>query len=135
MYLTLMVLVPQVSLNSLIVVMLTGVVCQSLSCHGCGVPGHIRTNCPNHVKRVKSITLVSNPDYITVLLNGNVCECCMIDSGSDVTLVSSLLVDSSYYTGSLNTYRSDVLSSCAPVAGVRLQMVVTGLPYDSTTDS
>ena len=107
MYLTLMVPVPRVSLSSLIVVILTGVVRQNLSCHGCGEPGHIQTNCPNHVKRVKSVTLVSNPDYITILLNGNVCECCMIDSGSDVTLASSRLVNSSYYTGSLSTYRSD----------------------------
>ena len=52
--------------------------------------GHIRPNCPNRVERVKSPTVVvSNPDYITILLNGTVCEKYMIDSSSDVTLVSS----------------------------------------------
>ena len=79
------------------------------------------------MKRVKSPTVVSNPDYNNYC--SSQCERCMIDSGSDVTLVS---VDSSYYMGklrSLNTYRGDVLLSCAPVARVRLLVADFDMKY------
>ena len=77
---------------------------KQLICYNCNEPGHIRLNCPLRVKGVASPPFTSTPNanYISALLNGVVCNKCVVDSGSDVTCVSKRLVDSSAKPLSLN---------------------------------
>ena len=98
-------------------------------------PGHIRPNCPLKVKRIASPPLTSTPNanYISALLNGVVCNKCVVDSGSDVTCVSKHLVDSSSYTGKatvLKSYKSSDASIRSPLAIVRLQVA----DFDKTVE-
>ena len=67
-------------------------------CHGCGEPGHIRPNCPNRVRRVKS------PEHSKVMVvSGWLAGCktdkLRVDTGADRTVVREDFVPKAAYTG------------------------------------
>ena len=82
-------------------------------CHNCGEPGHIRPNCPNKVRRVKS------PDKSDVMsVSGWIAGCLSdklkVDTGAERTLVRADFVPSTAYTGDtvgLETWRGNDASN------------------------
>ena len=69
-----------------------------ITCYGCGEPGHIRPNCPNKVRRVKS------PEHSKVMVvSGWLAGCevdnLRVDTGADRTVVRQDFVPEDAYTG------------------------------------
>ena len=61
-----------------------------ITCHGCGVKGHIKPNCPNKVRRVSSpstSSVTSSDSVITAWLGGRETSQARIDLGADRTIV------------------------------------------------
>ena len=74
-------------------------------CHGCGEPGHIKPNCPNRVRRVKS----PDPSQVMLvdgLLNGSTVPGMRVDTGADRTLVREDYISEDAYTGETVTLDS-----------------------------
>ena len=67
-------------------------------CHSCNEPGHIRPNCPNRVRRVKS-PAPSNIMLVKGRLAGSMLTDLRVDTGADRTLVRGDFVPQSAYTG------------------------------------
>ena len=55
-------------------------------CYGCGEPGHIRPNCPNRIRRVKS---PSHSSVIQVdgIIAGKAARNLRVDTGAEKTVV------------------------------------------------
>ena len=71
---------------------------RQVTCHGCGVVGHIRPNCPNIIRRV--VEHGAEPDKtVDGLLAGRPVSALKVDTGSGRTLVHSDFVPSACYTG------------------------------------
>ena len=70
-----------------------------ITCHGCGEPGHIRPNCPNKIRRVKSPECDSGGSMEAVdgWLAGSAVSGLRIDTGADRTIVSTKFVPESAY--------------------------------------
>ena len=72
------------------------------TCFTCGVKGHKSPDCPKMVKRaVKAVRIDQSPSLLTKL-KGKVAgkECIFtLDSGANITVVASDLVDGAVYTG------------------------------------
>ena len=100
--------------------------------HGCGEPGHIRPNCPNkQIKRVKSPTRLCDDlskckkAFINGTINSIPCTKLLVDSGCEITCISSLLVPPKCYTGHsvlLQSFRSSDKGNYAPLAKVHLKI-------------
>ena len=70
---------------------------RQVTCHGCGVVGHIRPNCPNIIRRVR--VLGEGPgETVDALLAGRPVSA-LVDTGSGRTLVHSDFVPGACYTG------------------------------------
>ena len=73
-------------------------------CYGCGKPGHIRPDCPDTIRRMKSPELTSDSDAIkckeiTAWVAGREVTA-RVDSGADVTLVhESFIPENAYVQG------------------------------------
>ena len=78
-----------------------------MTCFGCGEPGHIRPNCPNRVRQVrspgkKSVMLIDGS------LAGQFVKNLRIDTGAECTVVHQDYVPEAAYTGHtclLDTWR------------------------------
>ena len=70
-----------------------------ITCFGCGEEGHIRPNCPNKIRRVKSPECDNKGSMETVdgWLAGTAVSGLRIDTGADRTIVSSKFVPASAY--------------------------------------
>ena len=76
-------------------------------CHGCGEPGHIRPNCPNKVRRVRS------PDCESLMevdgcLAGSAVKGLRVDTGADKSIVRAEFVPKTAYldrTVTLDSWR------------------------------
>ena len=66
-------------------------------CYGCGEPGHIRPNCPNKVRRVKSPVL-RNAMVVSGWLAGSPVENLRVDTGADRTIVRQDFIPEGSYT-------------------------------------
>ena len=69
-----------------------------ITCYGCGEPGHIRPNCPNKVRRVKSPEL-SKVMVVSGWLAGCEVDNLRVDTGADRTVVRQDYVPKEAYTG------------------------------------
>ena len=67
-------------------------------CYGCGEPDHIRPNCPNRIRRVKSPVLGAVM-IVKGCLAGKDVENLRVDTGAERTVVRKDLVPSSAYIG------------------------------------
>ena len=70
---------------------------RQVTCHGCGVVGHIRPNCPNIIRRVR-VPGERPSETVDALLAGRPVSA-LIDTGSGRTLVHSDFVPGACYTG------------------------------------
>ena len=70
---------------------------RQVTCHGCGVVGHIRPNCPNIIRRVR-VPGEGSGVTVDALLAGRPVSA-LIDTGSGRTLVHSDFVPGACYTG------------------------------------
>ena len=70
---------------------------RQVTCHGCGVVGHIRPNCPNIIRRVR-VPGEGPGETVDALLAGRPVSA-LIDTGSGRTLVHSDFVPGACYTG------------------------------------
>ena len=81
-------------------------------CHNCGEPGHIRPNCPNRVRSVKSPESVELIE-VSGFLAGVPVEGLMIDTGAGRTVVDAKHIPQSAYLGKsivLDSWRGKELS-------------------------
>ena len=81
-------------------------------CHGCNEPGHIRPNCPNRVRRVKSPE-PGNVMLVKGRLAGFEKSGLRVDTGADRTLVRSDCIPKEAYTGEtimLDSWRGSQVS-------------------------
>ena len=100
-------------------------------CHGCNEPGHIRPNCPNKLRRVKS------PDQSDVMvvsgwLAGCASDKLRVDTGADRTVVREDFVPKAAYTGEvvgLDTWRGN---ECSEHKLARLTIKVGNVEVQST---
>ena len=70
---------------------------RQVTCHGCGVVGHIRPNCPNIIRRMR-VPGEGSGVTVDALLAGRPVSA-LIDTGSGRTLVHSDFVPGACYTG------------------------------------
>ena len=70
---------------------------RQVTCHGCGVVGHIRPNCPNIIRRVR-VPGEGPGETVDALLAGRPVSA-LVDTGSGRTLVHSDFVPGACYTG------------------------------------
>ena len=70
---------------------------RQVTCHGCGVVGHIRPNCPNIIRRVR-VPGEGLGETVDALLVGRPVSA-LVDTGSGRTLVHSNFVPRACYTG------------------------------------
>ena len=108
---------------------------KSVTCHGCGELGHIRPNCPNRVRSVKS----PDPNALDVVegrIGGKVVPGLLVDTGAARTLVRDDLIPWGSYTGesvTLDTWRGSELSThnvaevCIEVDGVSVSAKVAAV--------
>ena len=81
-------------------------------CHGCNEPGHIKPNCPNRVRIVKS-PIRSKSVFVDGFLNGSRVPGMRIDSGADESLVREDYISEDDYTGetiTLDSWRGSQVS-------------------------
>ena len=65
-------------------------------CHGCGEPGHIKPNCPNRIRRVKSPTCESHIE-VEGWLAGESVKGMKVDTGADRSVISGEYFPESAY--------------------------------------
>ena len=58
-----------------------------ITCYGCGEPGHIRPNCPNRIRRVRS-SVSENQMEVDGWLAGKAVKGLRVDTGADRSVVS-----------------------------------------------
>ena len=81
-------------------------------CYGCGEPGHIRPNCPNKVRRVRSPEC-NDLMIVDGWLGGTKVKGLRVDTGADRTIVRREFVPEAAYTGEtvvLDSWRGSQLS-------------------------
>ena len=67
-----------------------------ITCYGCGEPGHIRPNCPNKVRRVRSPECDDQME-VDGWLAGNAVKGLRVDTGADRSVISVEFVSQNAY--------------------------------------
>ena len=100
-------------------------------CHNCNEPGHIRPNCPNRLRRVKS-PVQSDVMVVSGWLAGCLSDQLRVDTGADRTVVRADFVPEAAYTGDvvgLDTWRGN---DCSEHKLARLTIKVGDVEVQST---
>ena len=100
-------------------------------CHNCNEPGHIRPNCPNRLRRVKS-PVQSDVMVVSGWLAGCLSDQLRVDTGADRTVVRADFVPEAAYTGDvvgLDTWRGN---DCSEHKLARLTIRVGKVEVQST---